>query len=231
MGVTPNSGVISELFAYNSHTTSYGLLINTSKHIVYLTFGREFLVCVSVMDSPVIECLVSGRQRISLNRASLRRKRSMRAATKTAAAAVHAEKSKPRAQKAKSTVLQECVKTYFASLNSISRSIVLESEALQQLCPDWEKLNAKQQEEILNKHFVPSSVAEHYSNGDRRSMSPFSDAEPEIDVTPRSNRYSAKKESIAKAKDEACFSPKGKVRNRFRQAVTYARIHSCNRYS
>lgn len=167
------------------------------------------------MDSPVIECLVSGRQRISLNRASLRRKRSMRAATKTAAAAVvHADKSKPRAQKAKSTVLQECVRTYFASLNSISRSIVLESEALRQLCPDWENLNAKQQEEILNKHFVPNSVVEHYNNGDRRSMSPFSDVEPEIDVMPRSNRSSAKKESIAKAEDEACFSPKGKVRNR-----------------
>ena len=165
------------------------------------------------MDSPVIECLVSGRQRISLNRASLRRKRSMRAATKTAAA-VHAEKSKPRAQKAKSTVLQECVRTYFASLNSISRSIVLESEALQQLCPNWENLNAKQQEEILNKHFVPSNVVEHYSNGERRSLSPFSDTEPEIDVMPRSNRSSAKKESIAKAEDEACFSPKGKVRNR-----------------
>ena len=162
----------------------------------------------------MIECLVSGRQRISLNRASLRRKRSMRAATKTAAAAVHTDKSKPRAQKAKSTVLQECVRTYFASLNSISRSIVLESEALQQLCPDWENLNAKQQEELLNKHFVPSSVVEQYSNGDRRSMSPFSDVEPEIDVTPRLNRSSAKKESIAKAEDEACFSPKGKVRNR-----------------
>lgn len=138
----------------------------------------------------------------------------MKAATKTAAAAAAAantEKSKPRVQKSRSTVLQECVKTYFASLNSISRSIVLESEALQQLCPEWENLNAKQQEELLNKHFVPSSVAEHYCY-DRRSMSPFSDTEPEIDVTPRSTRSSAKKESIGTTDDEAYFSPKGKVR-------------------
>ena len=173
------------------------------------------------MDSPVIECLISGRQKISLNRASLRRKRSMRANTKNSAATVTAataqvDKSKPRAQKSKSTVLQECVKTYFASLNSISRSIVLESEALQELCPEWESLNAKQQEEILNKHFVPSNVAAHYSiNGDKRSMSPFSELEdePEIDVRPRSSRSSAKKDSIARAENEGCFSPKGKVRN------------------
>lgn len=175
------------------------------------------------MDSPVIECLVSGRQRISLNRASLRRKRSMRAASKSAAAAVHAavDKSKPRAQKSKSTILQECVKTYFASLNSISRSIVLESEALQELYPDWEKLNAKQQEELLNKHFVPTNVAEQY-NGDRRAMSPFSDAEPELDVTPRSSRTSAKKESIGTSEDEPCLSPKGKVRSNFQPC-----LHTC----
>ena len=169
------------------------------------------------MDAPVIECRVSGRQRISLNRASLRRKRSMRAATKTSAAAtpaVNTEKSKPRAQKTRSTVLQECVKTYFASLNSISRSIVLESEALQELCPDWERLNAKQQEELLNKHFVPNSVVEQYSN-DRRCKSPFSDSEPEIDVVPRSHRSSAKKESITTTDEESCASPKGKVRKCF----------------
>lgn len=158
------------------------------------------------MDIPVIECRVSGRQRISLSRASLRRKRSMRAASKTSAAAVSTEKSKPRAKS--STVLQECVKTYFASLNSISRSIVLESEALQNLCPEWENLNAKQQEELLNKHFVPNSVVEHYSYD--RCLSPFSDTEPEIDVTPKSSRSSAKKESIGTVNDEACISPKGK---------------------
>ena len=168
----------------------------------------------------MIECLVSGRQKISLNRASLRRKRSMRAATKTAAPAASKDKptgkskprSEPRVQKTRSAVLQECVKTYFASLNSISRSIVLESEALQQLCPHWENLNAKQQEEILNKHFVPSSVVEQYSC-DRRCKSPFSDSEPEIDVMPRSHRSSAKKESITTTDDESCASPKGKVRN------------------
>ena len=141
----------------------------------------------------------------------------MRAATKTSAAAtpaVNTEKSKPRAQKTRITVLQECVKTYFASLNSISRSIVLESEALQELCPDWERLNAKQQEELLNKHFVPNSVVEQYSN-DRRCKSPFSDSEPEIDVVPRSHRSSAKKESITTTDEESCASPKGKVRKCF----------------
>ena len=145
----------------------------------------------------------------------------MRANAKNSAAAVTAataqvDKSKPRAQKAKSTVLQECVKTYFASLNSISRSIVLESEALQELCPDWESLDAKQKEEMLNKHFVPSNVAAHYSvNGDR-SVSPFSEDEPEIDIRPRSSRSSAKKDSVTRAENEGCFSPKGKVRNCFR---------------
>lgn len=171
------------------------------------------------MDTPVIECPVSGRQRISLNRASLRRKRSMKATAKTAvaAAASHTDtKAKPRVQKARSTVLQECVKTYFASLNSISRSIVLESEALQKLFgPEWENMNAKQQEELLNKHFVPTKVVEHYSIADRSgSMSPFSDTEPEIDVTPRSNRSSAKKGSIVTSDEEACFTPKMKVSDR-----------------
>jgi len=134
----------------------------------------------------------------------------MKAAAKTAAAAAaQTEKSKPRVQKSRSTVLQECVKTYFASLNSISRSIVLESEALQSLLgPEWENLNAKQQEELLNRHFVPNNVVEHYNSG-RRSTSPFSDAEPEIDV----RRFSAKKNSIVTSDDEACFSPKGKVRD------------------
>lgn len=175
------------------------------------------------METPVIECKVSGRQRISLNRASLRRKRSMKAAAKTATAAAQTEKSKPRVQKSRSTVLQECVKTYFASLNSISRSIVLESEALQNLFgPEWENLNPKQQEDLLNRHFVPNSVVEHY-NSDRRSTTPFSDTEPEIDVVRRS---SAKKNSVVTSDDEACFSPKGKVRDYHKITRTHASIHA-----
>ena len=166
-----------------------------------------------VMASPVIECPVSGRQRISLNRASLRRKRSMKAAAKIAATNPAPEKPKPRVQKTRSIALQECVKTYFASLNSISRSIVLESEALQKVFgPDWENMNAKQQEELLNKHFVPSRVKDHYT-GDRRPTSPaFCETEPEIDVEPATSRQSAKKDSTAAPSDnEVCVSPKGKV--------------------
>jgi len=164
------------------------------------------------MASPVIECPVSGRQRISLNRASLRRKRSTKAAKKTAATTSAPEKAKPRVQKTRSVALQECVKTYFASLNSISRSIVLESEALQKVFgPDWENMNAKQQEELLNKHFVPSRVKDHYM-GDRSSSSPFSETEPEIDVKPATSRQSAKKDSVVAPSDtEVCVSPKGKV--------------------
>jgi len=168
---------------------------------------------VCVMASPVIECPVSGRQRISLNRASLRRKRSMKAAAKAAVNTPAPEKPKPKATKTRSSALQECVKTYFASLNSISRSIVLESEALQKLFgPDWEQMNAKQQEELLNKHFMPSRVKEHYT-GDRRSMSPlYCETEPEIDSKPVTTRQSAKKDSVAApSDDEPCISPKGKV--------------------
>ena len=155
----------------------------------------------------------------------------MRAAVKATTAPVHVHtdnKSNSTTQKAKSAVLQECVKTYFASLNSISRSIVLESEALQKLCPDWEKLNAKQQEELLNRHFVPSNVVERYNSGDTRCLSPFSDTEPEIDETPRSRRHSAKMESIATSDEEPCCSPKGKVSDY--QNSSYARlIYTCNR--
>ncbi len=65
----------------------------------------------------------------------------------------------PRNRKQVNNALQD----YLKSLNSMTRSIVLETEAVEKehQC-EWKKMNDAKREEVVNDHFIPADIRFHY---------------------------------------------------------------------
>jgi len=66
----------------------------------------------------------------------------------------------PQRRKAVNSALQG----YFKSLNSMARSIVLETETVEKEhhC-EWRVMDNAKKEEVVNEHFIPQDIRLHYS--------------------------------------------------------------------
>lgn len=64
---------------------------------------------------------------------------------------------------ARRQILSSTVADYLKSLNSMTRSIVLEKECVEEKhASDWGIMDEAQQEEVVDEHFMPPDVHAHY---------------------------------------------------------------------
>ncbi len=70
---------------------------------------------------------------------------------------------------ARRKLVSSAVQDYLKSLNAMTRSIVLETESLEEgNRQKWSNMNVTTREEIVDDHFVPSGVRAQYTAGARR---------------------------------------------------------------
>lgn len=76
---------------------------------------------------------------------------------------------------ARRKLVNSALQDYLKSLNSMTRSIVLETETVEKENKyNWKKLDVAKKEDLVNDHFVPAEVRMQYDNGRAASCCGFS---------------------------------------------------------
>ena len=118
------------------------------------------------------------------------------------------------------SALSSTVADYLKSLNSMTRSIVLEREIVEEKHGgDWRVMDETLKEEVVNEHFMPSDVLAHYGGTPRRSPSSA------VHARTRDPRYpSPSRQSELQARDAVLLERSGTPVSFFLQTCTHAQI-------